>query len=223
MSGVSVIITSKGNLETALETQEKMTSLPVGKSLVFESNSEIKFAVSNSVVGATDEIRAEMISDVPSGDLMFSNDDGSDFQAAVGADGNGTDGDLMLRGSVIGQKTFTAYIDDFGVFDRGANGVVQFVYANIVSPLGTEGRVMYENGEETTARHFYTKDNLGSVRQVIDDEGNIVEAVSYQAYGSMVELNRRKNSPNGSAPKKDPISGSYNRASKLYNPMRILM
>lgn len=197
VTGASVLITPDGNLKTTLETQEKLTSLPADKFLSIESNGETKLIISNSLVGAADEIRANMITAPPSGDLVFlpGTDESSVPAAAVGAEGNGTDGDLMLKGSVFGQKTFTAYIDDFGVFDRGGNGAVQFTYSNIVSPYGVEGRVIYEDGEETSARQFYIKDHLGSARQVIDDEGNTVEAVSYQPYGTMVSLNQTAEMP----------------------------
>ena len=144
----------------------------------------------STVVGAADEIRAQHISPPSAGDLTFAPGSGDVVPVAVGSELAGTDGDLMLKGIALGQKSITVYVDDYGVFENGSNGVIQFSYANISSPTGVEGRELYENGTTTNARNFYVKDHLGSTRMVITgpSAATIVEATAYHPYGTMVPL-----------------------------------
>jgi RHS repeat-associated protein len=48
-----------------------------------------------------------------------------------------------------------------------------------------DGRIEYASG--AAAERFYLKDHLGSTRAVIDQNGTLVEVVSYDAYGAIIK------------------------------------
>lgn len=78
----------------------------------------------------------------------------------------------------------TAYFDGTVFESNTTNGQMQVSYIDI----GEEGREIYENGKSTGERNFYIKDHLGSTRVVVNGANNMIEAISYQPYGTMVPL-----------------------------------
>jgi RHS repeat-associated protein len=60
----------------------------------------------------------------------------------------------------------------------------KLVNSYIVSPSGTEGRVDHGDAGATT-NYFYIKDHLGSTREIISDNSEVVKADMYFAYGAM--------------------------------------
>ena len=47
---------------------------------------------------------------------------------------------------------------------------------------------LQHGGDQTAARYFYLHDRLGSVRQLINDSGNVVKYYSYEPFGSCIEF-----------------------------------
>lgn len=148
----------------------------------------IKFSANKTTIRVADEVRKNTITSALPGDLEFrsSDDTNTVSPVAIGSELNsGTDGDLLLKGKILGQKRLTVYVDG-GVFERGDDGVLDVAYAYI----GSEGREIYDYGKTTGSRQFYIKDHLGSTRMAITDLNEIVDATSYQPYGRMVELHK---------------------------------
>jgi len=80
------------------------------------------------------------------------------------------------------------YIDGVGVFEHDGNQIPQFAYENF-----SEGKITYDpvTGEDV---QYYIKDHLGSTRCVKNNDGQIIEAYNYRAYGSVIDLIQGPNS-----------------------------
>ncbi len=91
------------------------------------------------------------------------------------------EGDLLIKGrskKLVEAVTYTGS----NVFEYNETlDKHEFSYKNITTPDGVEGKV-----DNAGNIYYYVKDHLGSVREVINEEGDLVEAKSYHSYGNII-------------------------------------
>ena len=67
---------------------------------------------------------------------------------------------------------------ELGVFNTAGSAKKINLYGN--------GLIGYVDKEQSDMRYYFIKDHLGSIRQVIDQDGNITSAIDYFPYGSIL-------------------------------------
>ncbi len=71
--------------------------------------------------------------------------------------------------------------------DESDNIMKTYIYAN--------GQILCQHdGNDSDPRYFYLHDRLGSVRQVIDNDGDVNNCYTYNPFGEMIEFG--ENGPN---------------------------
>jgi RHS repeat-associated protein len=101
-----------------------------------------------------------------------------------------------------GQHLISAsqYLDDV-VFEKDKTNNVAYQYQNT-----SDGRMVFaDQGNQTTwARFVYFKDHLGSSRMVLNNAGQVTEAMLYSAYGTMSYMG---STPAGTENTKEKFTG----------------
>jgi len=89
---------------------------------------------------------------------------------------------------MLGQTTTRKYIVDIAgelpiillELNSSGNVVKTYIYAN--SQI-----IAQHDGSHTASKYFYLHDRLGSVRQIINTSGNIVNYYTYEPFGQLLE------------------------------------
>ncbi|MBD3314819.1 MAG: hypothetical protein GF344_03460, partial [Chitinivibrionales bacterium] len=206
-SGATAELTSAGNLSWSYDATQKngSTITPVSGDLVFKQTStanpeKLRLSAHDQVMEVREEYRSQdMGSAALTNSLLFKHNDSPNeppaFLTATDGSMDGAlfhTGDLYINNEAIPLSSVT-YVDGIGVFETDHINSQTSFYANLP---GGEGKVVYpdnSNGYYPTyyyikdhlPTYYYIKDHLGSTRCVIDHFGDVVEAVSYYAYGRM--------------------------------------
>ncbi len=94
-------------------------------------------------------------------------------------------GQRVLKDAQLGgQRSVSAYVDDYAVFEGTDQSHLTLQYLNLVTPFGLRGKKDVQTGK----KNIYLTDNMGSISAIEKDDGTVTEGYAYQPYGSIRNL-----------------------------------
>ena len=191
-SNINFLLSADGDLSINGEILTEQGSVsPTNNMLSLKKNGDIKVGITEQNVLIKNELGKMNLSSALSKDLKIYNSKVQPLepsQMIVGGNSPQNDGDVLLRGNAIDNKSpvsSTYYVDGLGVFEQnGWGNEPEFAYANIAN----EGRTIYNESGEEIENVYYVKDHLGSTRMTVAENGETIELIAYTAYGVEMQL-----------------------------------
>ena len=185
-TGTKVYLEENGDLKAGVAIEKGLPEEVEDNALILTHDGDQKIVLSDTKMNVENGVRQDNISDPLGGDLAIDHVDHTQEapRAMVGSSGE-TDGVLAVAGKAYSSSTpvaATYYVDGMAVFEQnGAGAETELAYLS--SPVG---KTMFT--DDGMVNHYHVTDHLGSTRLVVNDEGEVVEALSYMAYGAMHSL-----------------------------------